>query len=231
MPRRNTAHSLAGMTVLAWLSLSYLPWATPIGSEDDLLRSAMMVFERAVDIRAAAIPASVLIRARGIAVFPASAEEASRYSGVGVLSARGANPGNWTPPAIITLTGALPGDLALETHAVDFVVIAQTMRGLDYLSQERFAMPLIAPIVQGPHGHDTDVRLDADLLGYMQFGDYFAGVTIREWTISEAKSWNAQLYGRPYSTADILGGAGFFHLPPAARAWRNSLRDYYKELS
>ena len=68
-------------------------------------------------------------------------------------------------------------------------------------------------------------------MAYMQFGDFFAGVTVNDWIVSELKDANARLYGRAYSTEDIVRGAGFFHLPPAARSWRNAIVAYFRELS
>jgi len=230
MSRRIGVLALASIIALSWLSLSATSSAPlPTTPEDDLLRNATLVFERAVDPGAAAIPASVLIRARAIAVFPRSARYGSGYSGRGVLSARGANPSYWTPPAVIAFEGTVPLDL--ESDAVDFVLVAQTPRGLDYLIQPQFVSPVVLPIVPGALGQDTRVRLDADLLGYMQFGDYFAGITIRDWSIREMRDANARLYGRPYSTEDIVRGVGFFHLPPAARSWRGAIAAYFREMS
>jgi len=230
MSRWPTLLALFATNTFVWLSLSATPSATsPTMLEEELLRSATLVFQRAVDERAAAIPASVLFRAQGIAVFPQSVKDGVGYSGQGVFSARGANPSVWTPPAIVALTGAIP--LELESLTVDFILIAQTPRGLDYLMQEGFANPVPFPMVPGALGHESHVRIDADLVAYMQLGDYFGGVTISDWTISESRAANARLYGRPYSTADFVRGAGFFHLPPAARAWRGTITAYFREMS
>ena len=187
------------------------------------------MFERAVDTPPAAIPASIMMRARGIAVIPVAFKEGARYSGLGVLSAQGANPAYWTPPAVFAFEGAIPLDL--ETDVLDFVLVAQTARGLDYLSLPRFVSPVIRPIVPGPVGQNTRARLTADLLAYMQFGDYFAGVTVEDWMITEMTSSNARLYGRPYTTDEIVRGDGFFYLPPAARLWRNALTAYFNRMS
>jgi lipid-binding SYLF domain-containing protein len=65
----------------------------------------------------------------------------------------------------------------------------------------------------------------------MQFGEYFAGVAIEDWEVSEQRSSNQALYGRPYSTEDILRGAGFFHLPKMARLWREAIADYFRAMS
>lgn len=230
MRRSFTALALATTSTFAWLSLSATSSATsPTSLEDELLRNATLVFLRAVDKPATAIPVSIMLRAHGIAVIPAAAKDGALYYGVGVLSARGVNPEAWTPPAVLAFQGAIPLDL--EADRLDFVVVAQTWRGLDHLTQERFASPVTQPIFPGPLGPDARARMNADLLAYMQFGDYFAGVTIDDWEISEMKSANEQLYGRPYSADDILRGAGFFRLPPAARLWRDALRAYFREMS
>ena len=42
---------------------------------------------------------------------------------------------------------------------------------------------------------------------------------------------NAVLYGRPYSTDDIVRGAGFFHVPASARRWRETLARYFRKMS
>jgi hypothetical protein len=34
-----------------------------------------------------------------------------------------------------------------------------------------------------------------------------------------------------YSTADIVRGAGFFHVPFSARAWRDAIAEYFREMS
>jgi lipid-binding SYLF domain-containing protein len=119
----------------------------------------------------------------------------------------------------------------LENDTLDFVLIALTARGLDHLSQARFVSPVIHPIHPGPVGQNTRALANADLLAYMQFGDYFAGVTIEDWMISEEKASNARLYGRPYATDEILRGDGFFHLPPAALLWRNALIAYFNRMT
>ena len=230
MSRWSTVLALAATTAFAWLPFSATPSArSPVTLEDDLLRHATAVFQRAVDPGAAAIPASLLMEARAIAVFPNALKEGSRYIGRGVLSARGASPAFWTPPAVIAFEGTIPLDLECET--ADFVLIARTPRGLDYLIQPGFVSPVVPPMAPGPLGRDTRMRMDADVLAYLQFGDYFAGITVRDWSVAELRDANAALYGRRYSSEDIVNGEGFFHLPPAARAWRNAIVAYFRELS
>ena len=202
---------------------------SPTSDEDELLRTATLVFTRAVATPAAAIPVSALMRATAIAAVPSAVKDGRRYYGQGVVSARGARIDYWTPPAVIAFECDIPLDL--ESPSVDFIVIAQTRRGLDYLIQGR--IPGIGPysMVAGALGHNAPVRIDADLLAYIQFDNYFAGVTIDEWVVDDMTASNAALYGRPYSTDDIVRGAGFFHLPSSARMWRDALAGYFREMS
>jgi lipid-binding SYLF domain-containing protein len=219
------------LALLATGSLAWLPLAaeSPSPVEDNLLRSATLIFQRAVGTPAAAIPASLMLRARALAVVPAAVKDGALYYGRGIVSARGASQDYWTPPAIVTFEGAIP--VEVEADSLDFIIVAQTVRGLDYLTQERFRQPIPHAIVPGALGAETPVKINADLLAYMQFGDYFAGVTIDNWMVGEMKDGNAKLYGRPYSTDEIVRGDGFFHLRSAARLWRDALADYFRERS
>jgi lipid-binding SYLF domain-containing protein len=214
----------------AWLALAAAPSATsPTSPEDELLRDATLVFERATTMPYAAIPAHIMLRARGIFVIPAAERDGGLYYGVGAFSAREGGLEEWTPPAIVAFQGAIP--IELEAEILDFILLPMSSRGLNYLTQERFAAPLVNQIAAGPLGHDGYVRMNADLLGYLRFGQYFAGVTIEAWEIRGRESSNMQLYGRPYSTDEIVRGAGFFHLPRTARLFRQTLTAYLREMS
>jgi len=234
MPRhfRVPAHVavFAAVSALAWSSLTPAVSAiAPSGTDDDLvLLNATEVFRQAVD-RTAAIPAAVLFSARAIAVFPDAERSGITYRGNGVISARGTSLSQWSPPAMMAFEGSL--GLDLESQTADFVLIAQTGRGLDYLTLNRVANPIIVPIVPGALGHNARAQEHADLVAYMHYGDYFAGVTINDWTLGDLTAANARLYGRPYTTLDIVRGAGFFNLPPAARSWRKALSGYFREMS
>jgi lipid-binding SYLF domain-containing protein len=170
-----------------------------------------------------------MMRASAIAVFPNVVKDGNRHYGKGVMSARSARPDVWTPPAFIALEGAIPFDL--DVQPIDFIIIAQSRRGLDHLIDDGLASPIRSPMSAGAIGHSTPVRINADLLAYMQFDGYFAGITIRDWSVRAMVESNAALYGRPYSTDDVVRGAGFFHVPSPARVWRDALAAYFREIS
>jgi lipid-binding SYLF domain-containing protein len=214
---------------LAWLSLNPVVSAiSPTSQEDELLENAALVFARAVDRPATAIPAAVLMRASAVAVVPSAIRDGNRYFGNGVMSARGAAPDKWTPPAIIAFEGEIPLDL--ETETVDFVIVAQTRQGADYLVADRTMSVAAGTIAAGPLGHSSPQNGEG-LVAYIQFDRYFAGVTIDEWVVHGLPASNDALYGRPYSTDDIVRGAGFFRTPPGARIWRDVLERYFRDMS
>jgi lipid-binding SYLF domain-containing protein len=229
MHPRTTHVILTINSIFVGLSLAATSATSPASHEDELLRNATLVFEHAVETPAAAIPASVLMRAMAIAVIPAAVKDGTRYYGNGIVSARGARADDWTPPAVIAFEGGIPLDLEIGT--ADLILVAQTQRGLDYFLQGGVRNTATLSTVAGPLGHDTPVRTNTDLLAYMKFGNYLAGVTIDDCVLREIRQSNAALYGRPYSTDDIVRGAGFFHIKGPIRMWRDALAAYFRELS
>jgi lipid-binding SYLF domain-containing protein len=228
--RPRTTHLILTInSILVGLSLAATTSATsPTSHEDELLRNATLVFEHAVETPAAAIPAAALMQATAIAVIPAAVKDGTRFYGNGVVSARGARADYWTPPAVFAFEGAIPLDL--ETGTADLILVAQTQRGLDYFLQGGLRSTVTA-IAAGPLGHSTPMRINADLLAYMKIGNYLAGVTIDDWVLHDMTASNAVLYGRPYSTDDIVRGAGLFHIMGPIRKWRDALAACVREMS
>ncbi len=229
MRRTLTALILLLLGTPAWLSMTpHLAANTPLAAPDEILRNATLVLRRVLDTSSPAIPASVMMRARGIAVFPAARADGEMYYGLGVMSASGADRTRWSPPAVLNFRGTIPVDL--DATNIDFFFVALTPRGLDYLTQN-LKSPIKRPIYPGPIGQDTAERLDADLVWYIGFDNYFAGVSVDSWTIVDIRSMNSQLYRREYTADEIVRGAGFFNSPPSARAWLDALADYFRETS
>ena len=209
--------------------IAFMVATSTIAVEDELLQSAAAVFAHAVETPAAAIPAAVLMRASAIAVVPQAVKDGSRYYGKGVMSARGASPDDWSAPAVIAFEGAIPLDL--DHGEADFIIIAQTPRGVDHLLDARLGSAFSRAIAPGGIGHNSLTRIDADLIAYIHIDRYFAGVTIDGWAVDDLPASNEALYGRPYSADDIVRGAGFFRVPHGGRIWRDVLTRYFREMS
>jgi lipid-binding SYLF domain-containing protein len=166
-------------------------------------------------------------RARVLAVFPGSVGEASCYTGLGIASARDIVNGNWTAPATMAFEGRIP--VSLDVTNVDFIFVALTPRGADYFRAAQSSLAAGDVIAPGPLGQNTRIDMNTDVLAYMQFGDFFAGITVEEFSLREMNDVNARLYGIPYSTADVWRGG--LRRPVAAEIWRAALQSYFRETS
>ena len=162
-----------------------------------------------------------------LAVFPGSVGEASCYTGLGIASARDIVNGNWTAPATMAFEGRIP--VSLDVSKVDFIFVALTPRGADYFKAPQSSLAAGDVLAPGPLGQNARIDMNTDILAYMQFGDFFAGVTVGEFSLREMNDANARLYGKPYSTADLWRGG--LRLPVAAEIWRAALRSSFRETS
>lgn len=226
MRRASFVVAAASVLLFLWLSMPSV-LALPPTPEVELISNATLVFRRAVDIPSAAIPPSVMRTARALAVFPGAINDGTAYCGVGIASARGADSLHWTPPAVITLQGEIP--VRLDVDAIDFVLVALTPNGVAYLKNPAASLIERIVVAPGPIEQNTPTKIDADLLGYMQFGDFFASVTFSEFSIREMKDANARIYGKPYATADVFREG--FTVPVFAQIWRNAVASYFREMS
>src|SRR5262245_49247029 len=100
-------HLLAACAALCVLAVSTSrPQAQSDGNEAKRVRDSSMVFSEIMSASDKSIPATILAKASGIAIFPDTVKAGLVVGGTrgrGVLSARG--PNGWSSPAFLTLTG------------------------------------------------------------------------------------------------------------------------------
>jgi lipid-binding SYLF domain-containing protein len=214
-----------------WLATSVkLGAGAPPSAEEVLIRAATRIFQRAMDAPSAAIPSAAMARAQAIAVIPGARNDGAYSAGNGIVSARRGlrNDGpQWSAPAIITYDGQMTPTLDVGT--LDLILVAITPRGLAYLSDDETSFTAANVIQPGPLGQDARINTNTDVLAYMQFGDYFAGVTLEQWSVCAAPFANERLYGKPLNTKTVFRGE--LSVPALAQAWRNALAAYSKESS
>jgi lipid-binding SYLF domain-containing protein len=226
-----TTRMTAALIVLA-MSASGAAQEAQGTDEGKRVADATLVFREIMDAGDSAIPASILEKAEGVAVFPSTIKAGlivGGQRGRGILSVRGAS-GTWSAPAFLTLTGGSVG-LQIGGQATDLILVIMNRRGLENLVRNQFKVGADASVAAGPVGRDaqaaTDIQMRAQILSYSRARGVFAGVSLNGSTIRQDKDANGRFYGKPYETRQIvferLGGA-----PEPVAAWRDTLSRYAK---
>lgn len=195
--------------------------------EDEVQRinDAITVLSEIMDAGDQAIPASILEKAEGVAVFPSLLKGGLIIGGQygrGILSARDPKTREWSPPAFLSITGGSLG-AQIGGQAVDLVLIIQNRRGLEQLVRNQFKIGADASVAAGPVGRDasasTDIQMRAQILSYSRTRGLFAGVSINGTTIRQDRDANDRFYGLGFRTSQIVfdGKAGS---PDPVSAWK-----------
>jgi lipid-binding SYLF domain-containing protein len=223
------------MTVRAAASILAVALAVAIGAraqeresdEARRLREASVILDEIMSVRDNAIPASILEKAEGIAVFPSTVKAGFIFGGMrgrGVLSAR--TEGGWSAPSFMTLTGGSFG-LQIGGQAADVVLVIMGRRGVESLVRSQFKLGADASVAAGPVGRDaqasTDLELRAEILSYSRARGLFAGMTINGSTVRADRDANERFYGTRLDAEQIVFGAGSPSPPALVGDWRNAL--------
>lgn len=172
------------------------------------LREATVVFSEVMNTSDTSIPASILNRAEGIAIFPGTVKGGFIFGGMrgrGVLSAR--TPDGWSPPTFMTLTGGSFG-LQIGGQAVDVVLVIMQRRGLENFVRNQFKLGADAGVAAGPVGREaqaaTDLQLRAEILSYSRSRGLFAGLTINGSTVRADRDANERFYGKRLDGGQVV---------------------------
>ena len=213
------------------LFLHAQPRAQKDDNETKRVHEATTIFGEIMAAEDKAIPAAILSKATGVAIFPSTIKAGLVFGGVrgrGILSAHAAD--GWTTPAFLTLTGGTFG-LQIGGESADIILVINGDRGLQNLVSNQFKIGTDASIAAGPVGRDaqaaTDIQLRAQILSYSRARGLFAGVTINGSTIRQDVDANQRFYGKRLTSRQILfegqGGS-----PESVGEWRVALAKYAK---
>jgi lipid-binding SYLF domain-containing protein len=226
MRRFLIAFSLTFVGASSWLSMSPASAASP-SSEDTLISGATQVFRRLAETPSTAMPAVVMRHAKAIAVIPGALQFGNTVSGTGIVSARGRDSLDWSLPAAIEFQGKL--NPPLDVDSPDLILVALTARGVQLLSEGDRMESALGTLSRGPL-EDADFDSTADVVAYVQFGDFFAGMAIDDSSICDAPIVNTRLYGMAYSVRDVFHLAGI-GASQAVEEWRAALSSYFRQTS
>ena len=226
-----TSFRAAAIAAALATALSITTVAQQESAEAKRVRDAATAFGEIMGAEDNAIPAAILEKAEGIAIFPGTLRAGFIVGGMrgrGIISAR--NDGRWSAPAFLTLTGGSLG-LQIGGQAADLVLVIRDRRGLENLVSNQFKLGADAGVAAGPVGREaqaaTDVQMRAQSLSYSRARGLFAGVTVNGSTVRQDRDANERFYGRRLETKEIVFGPAPGD-PQPVPAWVDALNRYAK---
>jgi SH3 domain-containing YSC84-like protein 1 len=220
--------AIIGITLV--LGLGSVRMAAAQADEAARIKESTAVLHEILNAPDVSVPAWVVEKVLGIAVFPSVKKGGLRVGGQwgrGILSAKSTKSGTWSAPAFLTLTGGSIG-AQIGGEAVDLVLLIMDERGLEQLTKNQFKIGADAGVAAGPVGRTaeaaTDIQMRAKILSYSRARGLFAGITLNGSTIKQDRDANERFYKQGYRTGQIvldrLGGA-----PEPVPAWRSALEE------
>jgi lipid-binding SYLF domain-containing protein len=186
------------------------------------LNRAAEVFSEIMRTPDKAIPDDLLDKAECIAIVPGLKKGALGFGGKygkGVIMCRKGNRSAWTAPLFIAVEGGSVG-FQIGFSQTDVVLLVMNRKGIDKLIGDKFTLGADASVAAGPVGRNataqTNVRLDAEILGYSRSKGLFAGVSLEGATLRPDKDDNRDFYGKDTDPRSILLD-GAIEMPTEAR--------------
>ena len=190
--------------------------------EVERLNRATEVFREIMKTPDKAIPDDLLDKAECIAIVPGLKKGAlgigGKY-GKGVVMCRKSNRSGWTAPLFMAVEGGSVG-FQIGFSQTDVVLLVMNRKGIDKLIGDKFTLGADASVAAGPVGRNataqTNVRLDAEILGYSRSKGLFAGVSLEGATLRPDKDDNRDFYGKEVEPRAVLLD-GSVEMPAEAR--------------
>jgi lipid-binding SYLF domain-containing protein len=186
------------------------------------LNRATDVFSEIMKTPDKAIPDDLLDKAECIVIVPGLKKGALGFGGKygkGVVMCRKSNRGSWTAPLFMTVEGGSVG-FQIGFSQTDVVLLVMNRKGIDKLIGDKFTLGADASVAAGPVGRNataqTNVRMDAEILGYSRSKGLFAGVSLEGATLRPDKDDNSDFYGKEVDPRAVLLD-GSVEMPAEAR--------------
>ena len=173
------------------------------------LQRAAEVFKEIMGTPDKAIPDDLLDRSECVAIVPGLKKGALGFGGKygkGVVMCRKSDR-RWSAPSFITVEGGSVG-FQIGFSQSDVVLLVMNRKGIDKLIGDKFTLGADASVAAGPVGRtanaQTNVRLDAEILGYSRAKGLFAGVSLEGATLRQDMDNIRDFYGKEVNPRAIL---------------------------
>lgn len=122
--------------------------------------------------------------------------------GSGILVSQDFKTGEWSYPAFYTM-GSVSFGLQIGADASEIILMVMTEKGLDAMLSTEFKLGADVAVAAGPVGASAKAQT-ADILAFGRSKGAFGGVSIEGAVITPRDGWNAEYYGKPVRSVDIL---------------------------
>ncbi len=202
---------------------------TKLKDEINQSQKAAEVFGEIMNVPDKEIPREILDKAECVAVFPQVIKAGFIVGGRGGRGVASCRTGNgWSAPAYFNMGGGSFG-LQIGAQATDFILLFMNRDGMKSLLSDNFTLGADASVAAGPVGRqagaETDLKMEAQILSYSRSKGLFAGLELKGVVIKPDKSDMRDVYGRNYSTKEILR-ENKVTAPAVVRAFPNTLARY-----
>jgi len=211
------------------MAATALPGAVDRQKTEERLKDATSLFQEIMTAPDRALPQDLLNRASCVVLLPGLKKGAliggGKY-GKGFVECRAPEIG-WGPPAAVRVEGGSFG-FQVGFSSSDVVLLIMNDRGMDKLMRSKFTVGGDATAALGPVGRNataqTDGWMTAEILSYSRSHGVFAGVSLDGSTLRTDIDGNEALYGKRWTTRDVLRGGA--KAPQAAAALIDALTKY-----
>ena len=219
---------MRGLAVIVSLAIS--GGAAFADTAQERLKEADHVFSEIMRTPDKGIPQDLLAKAECVVIVPDMLKAAFVVGGQygrGFVECRKQSGTGWGAPAAIRMEGGSVG-FQIGGSSTDLVMLVMNQHGMQQLMKDKFTIGADASVAAGPVGRTaqagTDVRLDAEILAWSRTKGLFAGIALHGATVRPDKDENAELYGKPLDTKEVM--TGNLATPAAARALTANLDKY-----
>jgi SH3 domain-containing YSC84-like protein 1 len=196
--------SLIAIVLAAWL----VNTAAHADMQDDV-NQAVSILERFQEIPESAIPDVILRDAKGVAILTLTKAGflLSGRGGTGIVVAR--TEKGWSGPSAIG-AGGMGFGFQAGAQVSELVIVLNTPDAVvAFAKGGNFTLGGALSLATGPVGRDLEgaMTLGAVMYTYSRSQGFFAGVSLEGMVVGTRDEANAEYYGKPVSSREILSGS------------------------
>ncbi len=176
---------------------------------EERVARAIAVIKDLASMKEEGIPARLLEKAEGLAIFPGVVKAAWGIGGQygrGIVMVR-RKDGQWGNPLFIDLIGGSFG-WQIGVQKADLVLVFKNREGVENIASNKITLGADMSVSAGPVGRSaeasTDLEMEAEIYSYSKSKGLFAGISIKGGTLRVNQEANAGFYGASLNPSRIL---------------------------